>query len=142
MANEAWAPYVASVQMLWDLRRVVHLHRRAGFAATWTEWRRDLQDGPGPSIDRLLAGKSRSDGVPKEFAATADYSAVVIDEQANVAAPRHDDTSLGIECHAIDVVGQRAVSELRHLETIRHAHAVRRLSVQRSYPREKKHRQE
>ncbi|HEY7330713.1 MAG TPA: DUF1800 domain-containing protein [Gemmataceae bacterium] len=73
MTNEAWAPYVPSVQMPWDLRRVVHLHRRAGFAATWKELQRDLKDGPGPSIDRLLDGKSRTDGMPKDFAATADY---------------------------------------------------------------------
>jgi uncharacterized protein (DUF1800 family) len=66
-----WAPYVASTEAPWDLRRVVHLHRRAGFAATWAEIQRDLQDGPTPSIDRLLAGKSRSQGVPEDFEATA-----------------------------------------------------------------------
>ena len=27
----------------WNLRRVVHLHRRAGFAATWDELQRDLK---------------------------------------------------------------------------------------------------
>ena len=43
-----------------DLRRVVHLHRRAGFAATWDELQRDLKDGPEASIGRLLAGKSRA----------------------------------------------------------------------------------
>src|SRR5262249_28128786 len=32
-----WAPYVPDEQTPWDLRRVVHLHRRAGFAATWKE---------------------------------------------------------------------------------------------------------
>jgi hypothetical protein len=73
MANDAWTPYEPCAKTPWDLRRVVHLHRRAGFAATWTELQRDLKDGPGPSIDRLLAGKSRSEGVPKDFAATADY---------------------------------------------------------------------
>jgi uncharacterized protein (DUF1800 family) len=50
---------------------VVHLHRRAGFAATWGEVQRDLKDGPKPSIDRLLAGKSRSQGVPEDFETTA-----------------------------------------------------------------------
>ena len=44
-------------RMPWDLRRVVHLHRRAGFAATWDELQRDLKDGPEASIDRLLEGK-------------------------------------------------------------------------------------
>jgi uncharacterized protein (DUF1800 family) len=47
------------------------LHCRAGFAATWDEIQRDLRDGPGPSIDRLLAGKSRSRGVPDDFETTA-----------------------------------------------------------------------
>jgi uncharacterized protein (DUF1800 family) len=56
----------------WNLRRVVHLHRRAGFAATWDEIRRDLRDGPGPSIDRLLAGRAYVTGVPGEHAETAD----------------------------------------------------------------------
>ena len=67
-----WAPYVPDEAMPWDLRRVVHLHRRAGFAATWEELRRDLKDGPEASIDRLLEGKSRSCGISEEFAAFAD----------------------------------------------------------------------
>jgi uncharacterized protein (DUF1800 family) len=67
-----WAPYVPDEAMPWDLRRVVHLHRRAGFAATWEELQRDLKDGPEASIDRLLEGKSRSCGIPEEFAAFAD----------------------------------------------------------------------
>jgi uncharacterized protein (DUF1800 family) len=66
-----WAPYVPSRESPWDLRRVVHLHRRAGFAATWGEIQRDLADGPRGSIDRLLAGKSRSQGVPEDFETTA-----------------------------------------------------------------------
>jgi uncharacterized protein (DUF1800 family) len=45
---------------------VVHLHRRAGFAATWKELQRDLQDGPTRSIDRLLQGKARQ-AVPDNF---------------------------------------------------------------------------
>jgi uncharacterized protein (DUF1800 family) len=48
------------------------LHRRAGFAATWGEIQRDLRDGPGASIDRVLAGKARRDGVPADFTAVAD----------------------------------------------------------------------
>jgi uncharacterized protein (DUF1800 family) len=63
-----WAPYEPSDDAPWDLRRVVHLHRRAGFVATWGEIQRDLKDGPKASIDRLLIGKARADGVPKDFA--------------------------------------------------------------------------
>jgi uncharacterized protein (DUF1800 family) len=66
-----WAPYVPGREAPWDLRRVVHLHRRAGFAATWQELQRDLEDGPGKSIDRLLKGQAR-EGVPDDFRAVAD----------------------------------------------------------------------
>jgi hypothetical protein len=67
-----WARYVPDSQAPWDLRRVVHLHRRAGFAATWAEIQRDLKDGPEASINRLLEGRSRSHGVPADFATFAD----------------------------------------------------------------------
>jgi uncharacterized protein (DUF1800 family) len=67
-----WAPYVPNAAAPWNLRRVVRLHRRAGFAATWGEIERDLKDGPKASIDRVLAGKSATDGVPDHFADTAD----------------------------------------------------------------------
>jgi hypothetical protein len=43
-----WAKYVPDADAPWDLRRVVHLHRRAGFAATWDEIGRDLKDGSEP----------------------------------------------------------------------------------------------
>jgi hypothetical protein len=66
-----WAPYIPGNQAPWDLRRVVHLHRRAGFAATWNELQRDLKDGPDASLDRLLHGQAR-DGLPDNFSAIAD----------------------------------------------------------------------
>jgi hypothetical protein len=62
-----WTPYTPDARTPWNLRRVVHLHRRAGFAATWSELQRDLADGPDKSIDRLLKGQARSDGVPDDF---------------------------------------------------------------------------
>ncbi|HMC65688.1 MAG TPA: DUF1800 domain-containing protein [Gemmataceae bacterium] len=67
-----WAPYEPDDKAPWNLRRVVHLHRRAGFAATWSEIERDLKDGPKASIDRILAGKACSEGVPDQFAEKAD----------------------------------------------------------------------
>ncbi len=70
--TDPWAPYAPTEKEPWDLRRVAHLHRRAGFAATWRELRRDLKDGPEASIDRVLSGKARIDGVPDNFAATAE----------------------------------------------------------------------
>jgi uncharacterized protein (DUF1800 family) len=66
-----WIPYRPSDSAPWNLRRVVHLHRRAGFAATWSELQRDLRDGPQASVDRLLNGKSRIDGVAESFESMA-----------------------------------------------------------------------
>jgi uncharacterized protein (DUF1800 family) len=63
----SWAPYVPDAEAPWDLRRVVHLHRRAGFAATWSEIQRDLKEGPAASIDRLLAGQACEQTVPPDF---------------------------------------------------------------------------
>src|SRR5438445_1953358 len=51
---EPWAPFAPSATNPWDLRKVAHLHRRAGFGATWADVQRDLRAGPGPSVDRLL----------------------------------------------------------------------------------------
>ena len=62
-----WSPYSPDARTSWDLRRVAHLHRRAGFGATWTELQRDLKDGPGASIDRLLTGRTRAESVPEDF---------------------------------------------------------------------------
>src|SRR5262249_20566194 len=46
---------------------------------TWGEIQRDLKDGPKASIDRLLTGKARDDGVPKDF---ADVAALLRDSAA------------------------------------------------------------
>jgi uncharacterized protein (DUF1800 family) len=68
--SKYWTPYAPDAETPWDLRRVVHLHRRAGFAATWGELRRDLKDGPEVSVNRLLTGKSAAH-TPTDFARTA-----------------------------------------------------------------------
>src|SRR5262245_10132309 len=73
-AKDPWLPYVPDRDAPWDLRRVVHLHRRAGFAATWSELQRDLKDGPDKSIDRLLKGRSR-EGVADNFRTVAEQLA-------------------------------------------------------------------
>ncbi len=52
--NGAWAPYEPSANDPWDLRKVAHLHRRAGFGATWAEIVRDLKAGPAASVERFL----------------------------------------------------------------------------------------
>jgi uncharacterized protein (DUF1800 family) len=66
-AENHWAIYKPDDKMPWNLQRVVHLHRRAGFTATWSEIQRDLKDGPNASIDRLLGGRARSQFVPRDF---------------------------------------------------------------------------
>lgn len=65
---EPWAPYVPSAKEPWDLRKVGHLHRRAGFGATWSELQRDLKAGPAESIERLLHPES-SDAQFRQVAA-------------------------------------------------------------------------
>jgi uncharacterized protein (DUF1800 family) len=60
-------PYEPTEQAPWNVQRVVHLHRRAGFAATWEEIQRDLKDGPDAAINRLLAGTAYSTTVPDDF---------------------------------------------------------------------------
>jgi uncharacterized protein (DUF1800 family) len=63
----AWNKYSPSESVPWSLERVVHLHRRAAFGATWRELQRDLADGPDAAVTRLLAGQSRLEGVPQGF---------------------------------------------------------------------------
>jgi uncharacterized protein (DUF1800 family) len=76
-----WSPYEPDAKAPWDLRRVVHLHRRAGFAGTWAELQRDLKDGPGKAVARFLAGNAAL-AVPPDFAAVAD----VLDQAAGNGA--------------------------------------------------------
>jgi hypothetical protein len=68
---DGWGPYAPDARAPWDLKRVAHLHRRAGFAATWADLQRDLEDGPEKSVGRLLSGTARADGVPEAFERTA-----------------------------------------------------------------------
>jgi uncharacterized protein (DUF1800 family) len=51
-----WHEFEPSDAAPWNRQRVVHLHRRAGFAATWNEIERDLADGPRRAVDRVLQG--------------------------------------------------------------------------------------
>lgn len=73
----AWARYRPGPDAPWDLARVAHLHRRAGFSAPWATLQRDLRDGPEASVDRLIRGETASaDGKPAaEFEALADEMA-------------------------------------------------------------------
>ncbi len=63
-----WHPYKPSATQPWNMQRVWHLHRRAGFGATWHELERDVADGPEQSIQRVLDGTSRSYAQREDFA--------------------------------------------------------------------------
>jgi uncharacterized protein (DUF1800 family) len=63
----AWKPYESSDATPWNRERVVHLHRRAAFAASWREIKRDLVEGPNASVDRLLSGNARTYAAPPDF---------------------------------------------------------------------------
>ncbi|HVX64457.1 MAG TPA: DUF1800 domain-containing protein [Pirellulales bacterium] len=67
----AWTPYEPTDAAPWNLQRVAHLHRRAGFAASQRVLERDLHDGPTAAIDRLLAGRQHEKTVPEDFEALA-----------------------------------------------------------------------
>ncbi len=84
--RDPWAPYVPGAAAPWNLERVVRLHRRAGFAATWDEIRRDLADGPEPSVGRLLSGTSRARGVPEHFEKRAATLAVASGDTGQLKA--------------------------------------------------------
>ncbi len=55
--SSPWSPWQPDESQPWDLRRVVHLYRRAGFAGTWEELQRDLDEGVEASVDRFLNGE-------------------------------------------------------------------------------------
>jgi uncharacterized protein (DUF1800 family) len=70
-SNTLWAPYEPNVAAPWNLQRVVHLHRRAAFAAPWPTLDRDLADGPRAAVNRLLAAQTETDSSTDEFEAMA-----------------------------------------------------------------------
>lgn len=87
-SDSPWVPYAPDASAPWDLRRVVHLHRRAGFGASAEELERDLAEGPEPALARLLEGR-RTVGVPASFATTSALlvdGAVAANDPARLAA--------------------------------------------------------
>jgi uncharacterized protein (DUF1800 family) len=52
--DSPWAHYEPAPGDPWDLRKVAHLHCRAGFGATRAELLRDLAAGPEASVERLF----------------------------------------------------------------------------------------
>ncbi|MSR57794.1 MAG: DUF1800 domain-containing protein [Planctomycetaceae bacterium] len=70
-SGDPWTPYIPSERLPWDLARVVHLHRRAGFAGSWTALQRDLSEGPKASLTRVLQGRMHRNRAVPEFEAVA-----------------------------------------------------------------------
>ncbi|MBI3864384.1 MAG: DUF1800 domain-containing protein [Planctomycetia bacterium] len=62
-----WNHFEPTADAPWNLRRVVHLHRRAVFGVCWAEVQRDLNAGPQAAVSRLLDGTCRSAGTPDDF---------------------------------------------------------------------------
>jgi uncharacterized protein (DUF1800 family) len=52
--DSPWARYQSTPDDPWDIRKVAHLHRRAGFGATRAELFRDLAAGPDASVERMF----------------------------------------------------------------------------------------
>ena len=62
----AWATYEPNPGCPWNLARVAHLHRRAGFQAPYSVLERDMTDGPQVTLQRLLEGEPIAlNGQPK-----------------------------------------------------------------------------
>ncbi|HEX5268948.1 MAG TPA: DUF1800 domain-containing protein, partial [Gemmataceae bacterium] len=64
--SNTWAPYKPSAADPWDIKKVGHLYRRAGFGATWAELEAGVKDGPDKTIDRLLKGGPGQEAFDKE----------------------------------------------------------------------------
>src|SRR5215469_2704460 len=71
LSATVWARYDPTDASPWDLRRVAHLHRRAGFAAPWNVLQQDLQDGPDAAIERVLSGQVNAAATPRDFESLA-----------------------------------------------------------------------
>jgi uncharacterized protein (DUF1800 family) len=55
--NGQWTQWQPSPQQPWDLARISHLHRRAGFMPNWSTMQRGLLEGFEKTIDRVLKSK-------------------------------------------------------------------------------------
>lgn len=100
----AWKVYKPSATAPWNLQRVVHLHRRAAFGATWTEIQRDLRDGPDASIERVLNGEPTrgSQTSPQSVAAPAAEASSSLKPQASSPASDFESVAAVIGNAAVD----------------------------------------
>lgn len=54
--DTAWQAYFPNGGNRWNAEKVAHLHRRAGFGASWTEIQQGVNDKPGALIASLMKG--------------------------------------------------------------------------------------
>ena len=74
-----WAPFEPTPDDPWDLRKVAHLHRRAGFGATRAELLRDLAAGPEASVDAAVPARPAADRGGRGDRRPAPDGAVVVE---------------------------------------------------------------
>ena len=79
-----WTPYEPDDDAPWNLRRVVHLHRRVVFGACWSEIQRDLAQGPEAAVSRVMDGTVRAEGVPEGFEQLAGVIGAAAVDSGNV----------------------------------------------------------
>jgi uncharacterized protein (DUF1800 family) len=82
----AWEPYIPTARDPWDVKKVAHLHRRAGFGATWAELRRDLGAGPDAAVDRLLDSPAETADTREVLSGLRDGVRVALDRGERLQA--------------------------------------------------------
>ncbi len=60
-----WRRYEPSTHCPWNLARAAHLHRRAGFGASWPQLQTSLKTGPQKTVDILLKPKADTEAFNK-----------------------------------------------------------------------------
>ncbi|MGE5194554.1 MAG: DUF1800 domain-containing protein [Deltaproteobacteria bacterium] len=63
----AWKPYAPNASNPWDEVKVAHLHRRAGFGASWSTLQAGVKSSPAELIGRIVSGPAAE--IEREFEA-------------------------------------------------------------------------
>jgi hypothetical protein len=50
----SWSIWIPSKEQPWDINRIAHLHRRAGFALSWTTIQTSLRNGFEATVSGIL----------------------------------------------------------------------------------------
>jgi uncharacterized protein (DUF1800 family) len=66
-----WLPYEPSANDPWDIRKVGHLYRRAGFGASYSQLKAGIEAGPTKTIDLLVKGQ----GEDADFEKSSEFMA-------------------------------------------------------------------